>query len=165
MAESTIVKNFRDTTLTIEDGTGGTALAYTVAYEAGDASFDIGKHEISVYRDRGEICSVRKTNAGLPSGSFTVHFRELSDVSNQTLTDILDKTGAYAAAISTLAAGADADVYTVKITFTIAGAVHGDSSGDNAISFDDCYCTWSYSDGDPSSVSVSWTCHGAVTQT
>ena len=164
MAESTIVKNFRDTTILIEDATAITPLNYTVAYEAGDASSDIGKYEISVYRDRGEVCSVRKTNAGLPSGSFTVHFRELSDGTNENLTDILDQKGAFSAAVSTLAAGADADVYTVKLTFTIAGAVHGDAT-DNTISFDDCYCTWSYSDGDPSSVAVSWTCHGAVTQT
>lgn len=163
MAESTVVKNFRDTTILIQDGTAVTPLDYTVAYEAGDASFDIGKYEISVYRDRGDICSVRKTNQGLPSGSFTVHFRELSDGSNETLTDILDATGSFSAAVSTL--GASADVYTVKLTFTIAGAVHGASETDHVISFDDCYCTWSYSDGDPSSVSVSWTCHGAVTQT
>lgn len=162
MAESTVVKNFRDTTILIEDGTTPAALDYTVAYEAGDASFDIGKYEISVYRDRGDICSVRKTNQGLPSGSFSVHFRELSGV-DETLTDILDQKGAFSGAVSTL--GAAADVYTVKLSFTIAGTVHGDDNGDNVITFDDCYCTWSYSDGDPSSVSVSWTCHGAVTQT
>ena len=161
MAESTIIKNFRDTTILIEDATA-IPLNYTVAYEAGDASFDIGKYEISVYRDRGDVCSVRKTNQGLPSGSFTIHFRELTDVANENLTDILDQKGAFSAAVSTL--GANADVYTVKMTFTIEGTDHGDAT-DNVISFDDCYCTWSYSDGDPSSVSVSWTCHGAVTQT
>ena len=161
MAESTVIKNFRDTTILIEDGTG-TPLNYTVAYEAGDASFDIGKYEISVYRDRGDVCSVRKTNQGLPSGSFTVHFRDLTDGTSTTLTDILDKKGSYAAGLSTL--GADADVYTVKLTFTIEGTNHGDAA-DHTISFDDCYCTWSYSDGDPSSISVNWTCHGAIAQT
>jgi hypothetical protein len=159
MAESTVVKNFRDTTILIEDGTG-TPLNYTVAYEPGDATFDIGKDEIAVYRDRGDVASVRKTNQGLPSGSFSCHFRDLTDGTDETLTDILDKKGAFAAAISTL--GADADVYTVKLTFTIA---EPGSPPDHTISFDDCYCTWSFSEGDPSSVSVNWTSHGTVAQT
>jgi hypothetical protein len=161
VAESTVIKNFRDTTILIEDGTG-TPLNYTVAYEPGDATFDIGKDEIAVYRDRGTVAGVRKTNQGLPSGSFSIHFRDLSDATDETLTDILDQDGAFSAAISTL--GANADVYTVKLTFTIAGTVHGDSA-DHTISFDDCYCTWSYADGDPSTVSVSWTSHAVSTQT
>ena len=162
MPESTVIKNFRDGTILNEDGTG-TPLDYTVAYEAGDLSFDIGKDEIAVYRDRGAVASVRRTNQGLPSGQFTVHFRDLSDASDETLTDILDRKGALAAAISTL--GANADVYTVKLTFTIAGTVHGDSGGDHTISFDDCYCTWSFAEGDPSSCTVAFSCHGAVVQT
>jgi hypothetical protein len=163
MAESTVIKNFRDGSLTIEDATSPTPLNYVVAYEAGDFSFDIGKDEIAVYRDRGAVASVRRTNQGLPTGSFTIHFRDLSDAADETLTDILDKKGAFAAAVSTL--GANADVYTVKLTFTIAGTVHGDNGGDHTISFDDCYCTWSFAEGDPSSCTVNWTCHGTVTQT
>ena len=158
MAESTILKNHRDSTILIEDGTG-TPLNYTVAYEPGDVNFDSGKDEISVYYDRGTVCGVRKNQQGLPSGSFSVFFRDLTDGSDTTLTDILDNKGAYAAGISTLGAGAD--VYTVKLTFTIAEpglAAH-------TISFDDCYCTWSFAEGDPSTVSVNWTCHGAVAQT
>ena len=161
MAESTVVKNFRDGSLLIEDGTG-TPLNYTVAYEAGDFSFDIGKDEIAVYMDRGSVASVRKTNQGLPTGSFSVHFRDLTDGSNETLTDILDGNGAFAAALSTL--GANADVYTVKLTFTIEGTDHGDAS-DHVIAFDDCYATWSMAEGDPNTTSVSWTCYGTVTQT
>lgn len=162
MAESTVIKNFRDGTLLIEDGTTPTALNYTVAYEAGDFSFDAGKHEVAVYMDRGDIASVRKTNQGMPSGSFSVHFRDLTDGTDETLTDILDQSGAFAAAVSTL--GANADVYTVKLTFTIEGTNHGDSA-DHVITFDDCYCTWSFSEGDPDSVSVNWTCYGTSTQT
>jgi hypothetical protein len=160
MAESTVIKNFRDGTILIEDGTTPTALDYTVAYEAGDLSFDIGKDEIAVYRDRGQVASVRKTNQGLPTGSFTVHFRDLTDGTDETLTDILDKKGAFASAVSTL--GADADVYTVKLTFTIA---EPGTPPDHTIAFDDCYCTWSFAEGDPSSCTVNWTCHGTVTQT
>jgi hypothetical protein len=160
MAESTVLKNFRDGSLLIEDGTG-TPLNYTVAYEAGDFSYDIGKDEIAVYRDRGAIASVRKTNDGTPSGSFSVHFRDLSDGSDETLTDILDAKGAFAAAVSTL--GANADVYCVKLTFSVEGTDHGDSA-DHVVTFDDCYCTWSFSEGDPNSVSVSWTSYGASTQ-
>lgn len=161
MAESVVPKNFRDGSLLIEDGTG-TPLNYTVAYEAGDFSFDIGKDEIAVYMDRGSVASVRKTNQGLPTGSFSVHFRDLTDGSNETLTDILDKSGAFAAAVSTL--GANADVYTVKITFTVEGSDHGDPA-DHVISFDDCYCTWSLAEGDPSTTSVSFTSYGTTTQT
>ena len=161
MAESVTPKNFRDGTILIEDATG-VPLNYTVAYEAGDFSFDIGKDEIAVYMDRGAVASVRKTNQGLPTGSFSVHFRELTDGTNETLTDILDAAGSFSSAVSTL--GANADVFTVKLTFTIEGTDHGDAS-DNSISFDDCYATWSMSEGDPNTTSVSWTCYGTTTQT
>mgnify|MGYP006966871290 CR=1 FL=1 len=160
MPESTTLKNFRDGTILIEDATA-TPLNYTVAYEAGDFSYDIGKDEIAVYRDRGAIASVRKTNDGTPSGSFSVHFRDLTDGTVETLTDILDAAGAFAAGVSTL--GATADVYCVKLTFTVEGTDHGDAS-DHVITFDDCYCTWSFSEGDPNAVSVSWTSYGASTQ-
>ena len=161
MATSSIIKNYRDSTILIEDGTSGTALNYTVQFEPGDFSFDLPKHETAVY-DRGEVASVRKTQTALPTGTFSVHFTELSDASNENLTDILDKEGAFSAAVSTL--GANADVYTVKITVTIAGTSHGDSGGDNVITFDDCFCNWSLSEGDPTTISVSFTCHGAVTR-
>jgi hypothetical protein len=159
VAVSTIIKNFRDTTITISDNAA--ALSHTVVYEPGDAAFDSGKHEIAVYRDRGDIAGVRKTNQGLPSGSFSVHYTDLTDaaVGAGTLTDMLDGVGGYATAVSTL--GSTSDVYTVKLTFTIAEAGAG---SDHVITFDDCFCTWSFAEGDPSTVSVNWTCHGTVTR-
>ena len=120
MAISSVVKNFRDGTLTIEDGTG-TPLDVVVQYEAGDFSLSgltAGQKEIATYMDRGDLASVRNTNQSFPSVSFTAHMTDISDASEETLPDILLKQGSKAAAISTL--GANADVYTVKLTWSIA---------------------------------------------
>ena len=68
MAISSVVKNFRDGTILIEDGTG-TPLAVTVQYEAGDFSItglNESNTDATTYLDRGELGSVRKTNRTFP---------------------------------------------------------------------------------------------------
>ena len=81
MAVSSVVKNFRDGTILIEDGTG-TPLAVTVQYEAGDFSIsglNQSNTEATTYLDRGELGSVRKTNRTFPTFSFSAHMTDLSD--------------------------------------------------------------------------------------
>ena len=118
--------------------------------------------EIATYESRGVLKSVRHTNRTYPSGSFSVMLTDISDGSDETLINILSKTGAFAAAVSTL--GANADVYTVKITLTIEGTDHGDTA-DHTIVMDDAHCLVDISEGDPSTVSVSFTVYGSITMT
>ncbi len=168
MALSAVVKNFRDGTLVIEDGTAITPLNLTVQYESGDFSVtglnQAGgtSYETTQYLDRGEMGTARKTNRAFPSGSFTAQLTELSDGTNETLPDILLKQGSFSAAVSTL--GASADVYAVKLSLQIEGTDHGDTS-DHSITLDDCVCSLDIAEGDPDTFSISFQVLGAVTMT
>lgn len=159
MAISSIVKNFRDGTLTIEDGTG-TPISMTVQYEAGDFSLSgitEGQTEIVAYYDRGSLCSLRKTQDAHSTFSFTAHMTDLSDSTEKCLLDVVNKTGAWSSGVSTR--GANADVWTTKVTLTIEGTDHGDSA-DHVIALDDCRLSLDLSEGDPNSFSISGTVYG-----
>lgn len=164
MAASTVVKNFTDGTIKVEDGTGS-PLSYTCAFDEGNMSISgLAQQlsEIATYESRGTLKSVRHTARTYPAGSFSLMLTDVTDGSDQTLIDILLKQGAYAAGVSTL--GANADVYTVKITLTIEGTDHGDSA-DHTFVMDDAHCTVDVAEGDPSTVTVNFTVYGAVTMT
>ena len=162
MAHSTTVKNFRDGTLKIEDSAGAT---HTVQFEAGDFSVSgllpNGK-ELATYLDRGDLASIRHTQVTFPSGSFSMHQTDITDAGYSTAADLMLKKGSHSSAVSTL--GANAEVYTVKLTLTIEGTDHGDGN-DHTIVLDDCACSVDFAEGDPNSLSVSFTVYGSVTLT
>ena len=165
MAHSTVVKNFRDGSLSIADGAGSPA-THTVAFEAGDFSISglmsetsSKQYDLATYMDRGDLASIRKTSQTFVSGSFTMHLVDLSDGSYSTAMDLLLKRGSHASAVSTL--GANADVYAVKLTLTIEGSDHGDGS-DHTIALDDCVCSVDVAEGERGSISISFTCYGVV---
>ena len=164
MAQSTTIKNFRDGTLVFADNTG-TPLTMPIVFEAGDFSIDNlneGLVETTAYLDRGEFSTLRKTNRVFPSFSFTAHMTDLSDATDKLLFDLARKTGAWAAAVSTL--GANADAMTYKLTFTVEGTNFGDSA-DHTLVLNDCRITLSFSEGDPNSFSVAGIVYGAITAT
>ena len=164
MAQSTVIKNFRDGTLVFADNTG-TPLTMPIVFEAGDFSIDNlneGLVETTAYLDRGEFSTLRKTNRVFPSFSFTAHMTDLSDATDKLLFDLARKTGAWAAAVSTL--GANADAMTYKLTFTVEGTNFGDSA-DHTLVLNDCRITLSFSEGDPNSFSVAGIVYGAITAT
>jgi hypothetical protein len=164
MAQSTVIKNFRDGSLLFADNTG-TPLTLAIQYEAGDFSIDNlneGLVETTAYLDRGEFATLRKTNRVFPSFSFTAHMTDLSDATDKLLYDLARKTGGFASAVSTL--GANADAMTYKLTFTVEGTNFGDSA-DHTMVLNDCRITLSFSEGDPNSFSVSGIVYGAITAT
>ena len=164
MAQSTVIKNFRDGTLTFADNTG-TPLTLPIVYEAGDFSIDNlneGLVETTAYLDRGEFATLRKTNRVFPSFSFTAHMTDLSDNTDKLLYDLARKTGAFASAVSTL--GANADAMTYKLTWACEGTNFGDSA-DHTLIMDSCRITISLSEGDPNSFSVSGIVYGTITAT
>lgn len=164
MAMSNVIKNFRDGTLVFADNTG-TPLTLPIVFEAGDFSIDNlneGLVETTAYLDRGEFATLRKTNRVFPSFSFTAHQTDLSDATDKLLYDLARKTGAFASAVSTL--GASADAMTYKLTFTVEGTAFGDSA-DHTMVLNDCRITLSFSEGDPNSFSVAGIVYGAITAT
>jgi hypothetical protein len=161
---STVIKNFRDGTLVFADGTG-TPLTLPIVYEAGDFSIDNlneGLVDTTAYLDRSEFATLRKTNRVFPSFSFTAHMTDLSDATDKLLYDLARKTGAFASAVSTL--GANADAMTYKLTFTVEDTNFGDSA-DHTMVLNDCRITLSFSEGDPNSFSVAGIVYGAITAT
>lgn len=164
MAVSSVVKNFRDGTILIEDGTG-TPLAVTVQYEAGDFSItglNQGNTEATTYLDRGELGTVRKTSRTFPTFSFSAHMTDLSDNTDKLLYDAVNKTGAFAAAVST--GGTASDVYMLKVTLTIEGTNFGDSA-DHVMILNNCHLSIDFAEGDPNSFTLNGTVYGAITAT
>lgn len=164
MAVSSVVKNFRDGTILIEDGTG-TPLAVTVQYEAGDFSItglNQGNVEATTYLDRGELGSVRKTSRTFPTFSFSAHMTDLSDATDKLLYDAVNKTGAFASAVST--GGTASDVYMLKVTLTIEGTNFGDST-DHVMIMNNCHLAIDFAEGDPNSFTLNGTVYGAITAT
>jgi hypothetical protein len=165
MAISSVVKNFRDGTILVEDGTTPTPISLTVQYEAGDFSLtglNEGNIDSTTYLDRGDLGSVRKTNRTFPTGSFTAHFTDLSDATNKTLYDMVTKGGAWATGISTITGS---DVWGVKVTWTIEGTNFGDPT-DHVLTMTGVHFTGiDVSEGDPNSYSLNFTVYGAITAT
>ena len=87
---------------------------------------------------------------------------DLSDATDKLLYDLARKTGAWASAVSTL--GANADAMTYKLTWACEGTNFGDSA-DHTLIMDSCRITLSISEGDPNSFSVSGIVYGTITAT
>jgi len=164
MPISSVPKNFRDGLITLASG-GGSPITLTVQYESGDFSItgaNQGNYEYTKYLDRGEMGTVRKTNRSFPTGSFTAQFTDLADATNNTLWDAVNRTGSFAAAVSTL--GANADLYTLNVTFTAEGTSFGDAT-DHVLVLNDCRLSIDLSEGDPDSYSISFEVLGSITAT
>jgi len=161
MAASVVPKIMRDGVITILDGAASPA-SYTVSYEDGDFSFGKDKDARIVVRDRGNIVGVRKGDSPVISGSFTVHQRDFTDGTSLTLVDMLDKTGAASSHTST---GSGAfENFMVDFKLTIEGDDHGDSA-DGTATFSKCVASWSFTEGQPNKISVSFECFGGITFT
>lgn len=164
MAISSVVKNFRDGVLLVEDGTG-TPLAVTIQFEAGDFSLsglNQSNTEATTYLDRGELGSVRKTSRTFPTFSFSAHMTDLSDATDKLIWDAVNKTGAFSAAVST--GGTASDVYMLKVTLTIEGTNFGDSA-DHVIIMNNCHLAIDFAEGDPNTFTLNGTVYGAITAT
>lgn len=158
------MKNYRDGTISLASG-GGSPVTLTVQYENGDFSLsgvNQSNTEITKYLDRGALGSVRHTSRSFPTGQFSAHLTEISDATNQTLWDAVNKTGAFSAATSTL--GANADVWTLNITLSIEGTTLGEAS-DHTIVLNDCRCSIDVAEGDPDSFTLSFEVLGTITAT
>ena len=167
MAESNIVKNFRDGTLSLLDGTG-TPVTYTVTIESGDLkvsgqNFTGKSYEIATYEDRGELCGLRKTTRKYPSGTFSCHFRGFTGATGSgTVKDFLLFRNAYSGNTSTTSLG---DVKTVDIKLTIEGTDLGDSA-DHTTTLEDCVIdAVDFEEGDPNKLTINFRVLGLITDT
>ena len=161
MAASTIPKVRRDGSITFEDAAAANSL--TVTYEDGNFAFDgSGKADRIVIRDRGTIVAVRKGDDPVITGSFAVHFREFTNGSAAVLADVIDGVGGAASWTSTGGGAFEQHMLTLK--FTCEGSDHGDTA-DAVATFAKVVSTWSFSESDPDTLTVSFECFGGVTLT
>jgi len=163
MALSSVVKNFRNGTIAIADGTGS-PITLTVAYESGDFALSgvmEGQKEVAMYLDRGDFGSLRYTNFTPCTFTFTAQMTEISDATNKNILDAISKTGAFSSGVSTLGAGTDVP-WTLNVTWTIEGTNSGDAS-DHTVTMTNCRLSGGASEGDPNTLSVSGTCYGTIT--
>lgn len=163
MAESTTVKNARDGTVAITNGTR----TYTVSVEQGDfkaAGMNPGNYETTVIEDRGEFQGLRKTKRKYIPLTFTAYMRDLVDGTDTTLVGMLLRRGVHASDVSTL--GVNADVYTVDVLHTINGTSHGDAANHTAL-YEDCEIqSVDFTEAeDKNLVSISLMCYGTITLT
>lgn len=162
MPISSVVKNFRDGVITLSDGTTPTPLTLTVQFEAGDFSIsglNQGNTEATTYLDRGVLGSVRLTNQTFPTISFTAHMTDISDATNKTLWDAVNKTGSYASAVSTIASS---DVYGLTVKLVVEGTNFGDAT-DHEITCVGVHLSIDFAEGDPNSFTLNGTVYGAIT--
>jgi len=161
---STIIKNFRDGEIRIQDNTG-TPVAITVAYEEGNFSISGLQQdltEVAAYMDRGSLASLRKTNQVFPTFSFTAymtHFTSGGSGAMSILEFIKQQDGG--ASLTSQSAN-KGDVMTFEVRILVEGSDFGDSS-DHSVTLQECVISADFQESDGNTFSVSGTCYGAIT--
>lgn len=163
MAESTTVKNARDGTVAIINGTR----TYTVAVEQGNfagTGANEGNYETTAIEDRGEYSHLRRTKRKYIAFTFTAWMRDLVDGTDTTLVGMCLRKGVHASDVSM--GGANADVYSVDVRWTVDGTSHGDPTN-HVVLYEDCRIeSVDFSEAeDKNVVSISGTCYGTITYT
>jgi hypothetical protein len=161
---NSIVKNFRDGAIILKDGTG-TPIAVTIEFESGDFSISglsaNANTEVTTYLDRGSLGSVRLTSQTFPTWSFTCHMVEFSDAVTKTVWDAVNKTGTFAAAVSTIT---NSDVYGLDCVINIEGTTLGEAT-DHTLTLVGNRITLDFAEGDPNSFTINGTMYGSMTAT
>lgn len=153
MAESNAVRTKRDAIITITDGT----TTYTVAKEAGDFNFTVPDTNTTSVLDRGAFGAdpiLRKGDEQPVTGGFSIYLRDLPNATNLTLIDLcMDLSGTVAAGMTTTTP--DSDVRTWTLAYTVDGTWNGEA--DQTATFEHCVFRATITEGDPSSVAVTFT--------
>lgn len=157
MPESTVVAVPRDGTITI---TNGDATTYTVAYEAGDMSFNLDKAERIVIYDRASIVGLRAGNDPVPSISFSCHLRELADSAEDTILDFVYQTNNSSAATSTGGTGFEQFLVTVEFQANMSSL----GGSNTKATFEKVLLTASVSEGNPDSIAFTGEVYGPITR-
>lgn len=168
MAYSTIPKTRRDGSITLIDGTSP-VVELLIAYEDGNLTINTPNTFTStVIRDRGDTTTVRKGDDQQLSGTFSFHLRQFTEatVTGGSIIDFLTKAGGYSSNISTGSAGVPyVEQYCIDIKYIALGSTVGDPV-DSQVVLSKCIIdSYDFTEGDPDSVSISFTVYGGSTIT
>ena len=164
MAYSTIPKTKRDGVITLIDGTAVTPVELEVAYEDGNFTFsDPQQFSELVVMDRGNFAAVRKQDEQAKTGSFSFHFRQFTDAAEAgSVRDFINQAGNYSGNVSTGTAGVPyIEHYTIDIKY-VADSPDA-AEADHTVVLEKCICSLDFSEGDPSSFTLNFTCYGGLT--
>lgn len=164
MAYSTVPKTKRDGKIELLDATG-TPVVLEIAYEDGNFSFSQPQQFSElVVMDRGNFSTIRRQDEQAITGSFSFHFRQFTDTVNLgSVRDFINQTGAYNGNISTGTSGVPyVEHYTIDIKYIAEGTDFGDDQ-DHTVTLAKCVCALDFSEGDPSSFTLNFTCYGGAT--
>jgi len=163
MAYSTIPKTKRDGVITLLDGTA-TPVELEVAYEDGNFTFsDPQQFSELVVMDRGNFAAIRKQDEQAKSGSFSFHFRQFTDAAEAgSVRDFINQAGNYSGNVSTGINGTPyVEHYTIDIKYTADSP--DTAEADHVVTLSKCICSLDFSEGDPSSFTLNFTCYGGLT--
>jgi hypothetical protein len=164
MAYSTIPKTKRDGVITLLDGTSVTPVELEVAYEDGNFTFsDPQQFSELVVMDRGNFAAIRKQDEQAKSGSFSFHFRQFTDAAEAgSVRDFINQAGNYSGNVSTGLTGTPyVEHYTIDIKYTADSPDAAEA--DHVVTLSKCICSLDFSEGDPSSFTLNFTCYGGLT--
>lgn len=165
MAYSVVPKMRRDGEIKLLDNGGSNTL--TIQFESGDFNFSPSKDAEIIIRDRHAISNVRRGDQeASATGSFTVFMRQFTDASEAgSVMDFVNKTGHYASNVSTGSTGTPRiEEYCIDIEYTVEGTDNGDDA-DHKATLSKCIANVVYTEGDPSTLAINFTCYGGVTYT
>lgn len=166
MPASTVIKHWKDGTVTATDGA---AHSLTIPFSLGDfklSGLSADQSDVKIYKVRGVKQTVRKGESVEPSGSFSCYIADFSDATNSTAYDFFCKKNLYSSNTSTISSSSTppGDVYTVTLVWTIEGTDVGDST-DHTVTCTHCSVSVDLQEGEPDSLAISFTVLGTVTLT
>ncbi len=163
MAQSGVVKTKRDGLITVADNAGfGGANVLDVTKEIGNFTVTTANPQRNNFLDRGRLDgSVRYGDDVPAAGSFSHYFRDAFDGAVATLFDVWNWDGAgssYVDANWVSTGGANAEVPTADLRYTIEGSDHGDGA-DHTLTWLDVSFDYVLTEGDPTLAAVNWQSH------
>lgn len=164
MPESSVVKNAKDGTISITNGTR----TYTISLEAGNLSvtgLNEGNYDTVNVQDRGVSVHRRKTVQRPIPFTFTLWMRDFTDAAYVTFVGVALKKGLSASDLG-ISGVSTTEVYEVDVLWTIDGTSHGDAAN-HTLLLEDCRIdSVDMSEAeDKNVISVSGICYGTVTTT
>jgi hypothetical protein len=159
MPESTVIRTKRDGQILLADNGAGNT--YTIVREDGSFTLNLPDHSIVHVLDRGVIGAIPMIRIGdeaVMSGGFSAYLSDLGATANNyvTLNDLIMRfTARYVATNWVSTMGANSDVFTVTITYTIDGSPFGEADKSLVLPF--CVVRGNIAEGDPNKFAVTFT--------
>ena len=129
------LRNFRDGTLKIQDGTSGTPNEITVLYADGNLKFDVTE-EVKQIFDRGSLAELKKGNDVPVTGSFSKKYDQIIARDTDAAPSVFEAVTGTGKAASWVSTSTFCGLYTCRLIFEIYDACKGETE---KITFEKCH--------------------------